>query len=183
VVALEKDPRAAHFIAVIKKLYEIEEEARGLGHDERRALRQKRATPLLRELMRLARVMGPSVLPKSPLGEALTYLRNQMRYVAQYIRDGRLEIDNNGAERQLRGVAVGRKNWLFAGSMKGLHRAALLYSLVQSAKLAGVEPWAYLKEVLDRLPNHPHSRIGELLPKQWAAARAVAQPPAAPTRA
>ena len=82
-----------------------------------------------------------------------------MRYVAQYIRDGRLEIDNNGAERQLRGVAVGRKNWLFAGSMKGLHRAALLYSLVQSAKLAGVEPWAYLKDVLDRLPNHPHTRI------------------------
>ena len=179
VVALEKDPRAAHFIAVIKKLYEIEEEARSLGHHERRALRQKSAAPLLRELMRLARVMGPSVLPKSPLGEALTYLRNQMRYVAQYIRDGRLEIDNNGAERMLRGVAVGRKNWLFAGSMKGLHRAALLYSLVQSAKLAGVEPWAYLRDVLDRLPSHPHSRIGELLPKQWAAARAAAQPAAA----
>jgi transposase len=110
VEALEKDPRAAHFIAVIKRLYEIEEEARGLGlgHDERRALRQERAAPLLRELMRLARVMGPSVLPKSPLGEALTYLRNQMRHVAQYIRDGRIEIDNNGAERQLRAVAVGR---------------------------------------------------------------------------
>ncbi len=179
VEALEKDPRAAHFIAVIKRLYEMEEEARGLGHDERRALRQERAAPLLRELMRLARVMGPSVLPKSPLGEALTYLRNQMRCVAQYIRDGRLEIDNNGAERELRGVAVGRKNWLFAGSMKGLHRAALLYSLVQSAKLAGVEPWAYLKDVLDRLPTHPHRRIGELLPQPWAAARAAAQPPAA----
>jgi len=63
--------------------------------------------------------------------------------------------------------------------MKGLHRAALLYSLVQSAKLAGVEPWAYLKDVLDRLPTHPHSRIGELLPEQWAAARAAAQPAAA----
>ena len=108
VEALEKDPRAAHFIAVIKQLYEIEEEVRGLAHEERRALRQARAAPLLRELMRLARVLGPDVLPKSPLGEALTYLRNQMRYVAQYLRDGRLEIDNNGAERQLRGVAVGR---------------------------------------------------------------------------
>ena len=151
VVALEKDPRAAHFIAVIKKLYEIEEEARGLGHDERRALRQKRAAPLLRELMRLARVMGPSVLPKSPLGEALTYLRNQMRYVAQYIRDGRLEIDNNGAERQLRGVAVGRKNWLFAGSMKGLHRAALLYSLVQSAKLAELVAVAEIGDLAPQL--------------------------------
>lgn len=183
VVALEKDPRAAHFIAVIKTLYEIEAEARGLDHDQRRALRQERAAPLLRELIRLARVLGPSVLPKSPLGEALTYLRNQMRYVAQYIRDGRLEIDNNGAERQLRGVAVGRKNWLFAGSMKGLHRAALLYSLVQSAKLAAVEPWAYLKDVLDRLPTHPHHRLDQLLPQQWAAARAAAQPPAVPTEA
>jgi hypothetical protein len=174
VAALEKDPRAAHFIALIKQLYELEEQARDLAHDERRALRQERAAPLLRELMRQARVMEPSVLPKSPLGEAFTYLRNQMRYVAQYLRDGRLEIDNNGAERELRGVAVGRKNWLFAGSMKGLHRAALLYSLVQTAKLASVEPWAYLKDVLDRLPTHPHQRIGELLPKQWAAARATA---------
>ena len=174
VEALEKDPRAAHFIAVIKRLYEIEEQARSLGHDERRAVRQERSVPLLRELMRLHRQLNASVLPKSPLGEALTYLRNQLRYVAQSIRDGRLEIDNNGAERQLRGVAVGRKNWLFAGSMKGLHRAALLYSLVQSAKLAGVEPWAYLKDVLDRLPNHPHSRIEDLLPKQWAVARAAA---------
>ena len=175
VEALEKDPQAAHFIAVIKRLYEIEEEARSLRHEERRAVRQARSAPLLRGLMRLHRQLNPSVLPKSPLGEALTYLRNQLRYVAQYIRDGRLEIDTNGAERQLRGVAIGRKNWLFAGSMKGLHRAALLYSLVQSAKLAGVEPWAYLKDVLDRLPNHPHSRLGDLLPKQWAAARAAVQ--------
>jgi len=173
VEALEKDPQAAHFIAGIKKLYEIEEQAHSLSHDERRALRQARSTPLLRELMRLQRELSPSVLPKSPLGEALTYLRNQMRYIAQYIRDGRLEIDNNGAERQLRAVAVGRKNWLFAGSMNGLHRAALLYSLVQSAKLAGVEPWAYLKDVLDRLPSHPHNRLADLLPRQWAAARAA----------
>jgi transposase len=183
VTALEKDPRAAHFIALIKQLYEIEDEAREdtLSPDQRRALRLKRAAPLLREMMRLARVMEPSVLPKSPLGEAFTYLRNQMRYVAQYLRDGRLEIDNNAAERQLRGVAVGRKNWLFAGSMKGLHRAALLYSLVHSAKLNGVEPWAYLKDVLDRLPSHPHTRLAELLPRQWAQARAAqAQPVPAP---
>jgi transposase len=181
VTALEKDPRAALFIAVIKKLYEIEAEARGLPHEQRRAIRQSLAVPHLRELKRLARALEPSVLPKSPLGEALTYLRNQMRYVAQYIRDGRLEIDNTGAERQLRGVAVGRKNWLFAGSMKGLHRAALLYSLVQTAKLAGVEPWSYLKDVLDRLPTHPHTRLGELLPAAWAAAR-IAKPASAPAQ-
>jgi transposase len=106
VEALEKDPRAAHFIAVIKRLYEIEAEARSLGHDERRALRQARSVPLLREIMRLHRQLSPSVLPKSPLGEALTYLRNQLRYVAQYIRDGRLEIDNNGAY-AARGISAG----------------------------------------------------------------------------
>ena len=77
----------------------------------------------------------------------------------------------------------GRKNCLFAGSMKALHRAALLYSLVHCAKLAGVEPWAYLKDVLDRLPSHPQSRIGELPPEQWAAARAAAHPPAAAEKA
>jgi transposase len=174
VQALETDPRAAHFVALIRRLYEIESRARSLTHADRRALRQADATPLLREMTQLGRRMEQSVLPKSPLGEALTYLRNQARYVFQYIRDGRLEIDNNGAERQLRAVAIGRKNWLFAGSMNGLRRAALLYSLVQSCKLVGVEPWAYLKDVLDRLPTHPQSRIGELLPKAWAAARAQA---------
>jgi transposase len=181
VEALEKDPRAAHFIAVIKLLYELEAQAReeGLSHAERRAMRQTRSTPLLRELIRLEREMRGSVLPKSPLGEALTYLRNQMRYVAQYIRDGRLEIDNTGAERALRGVAVGRKNYLFTGSMNGLRRAALLYSLVETAKLAGVDTWAYLKDVLDRLPTHPMSRIGELLPREWAAARAATTAPQA----
>jgi transposase len=181
VEALDKDPRAAHFIGLIKLLYKLEAQAReqGLSHAERRAMRQKQATPLLWELMRLEREMRSSVLPKSPLGEAFTYLRNQMRYVAQYIRDGRLEIDNTGAERALRGVAVGRKNYLFTGSMNGLRRAALLYSLVESAKLAGVEPWAYLKDVLDRLPTHPISRIGELLPREWAAARAATSAPQA----
>jgi transposase len=174
VEALETDPRAAHFIAFIKRLYVIEEAIRDLTPAEKRAARQAEAKPILREMSLLGRAMEKDVLPKSPLGEALTYLRNQARYVYQYIRDGRLEIDNNGAERQLRGVAVGRKNWLFAGSMNGLRRAALLYSLVQSCKLVGVEPWAYLRDVLDRLPTHPQSRIGDLLPKEWAAARAAA---------
>ena len=76
---------------------------------------------------------------------------------------------HSGAENQLRGVALGRKNWLFAGSMEGLHRAALLYSLAQSCRLVGLEPFAYFREVLRRVATHPHSRIAELTPKGWAA--------------
>lgn len=176
VEALETDPRAAHFVARIKSLYEIEAAARDLDADARRALRQAEAKPILREMVLLGRAMEKQVLPKSPLGEALVYLRNQARYVFQYIRDGRLQIDNNGAERQLRGVAIGRKNWLFTTSIKGLRRAALIYSLVHSCKLVGVDPWLYFRDVLDRLPTHPQDRIAELLPSAWAAARAKAQP-------
>lgn len=87
----------------------------------------------------------------------------------RYVEDGRLAIDNNRAENQLRVVAVGRKNWLFAGSLEGARRAALLYSLVQSCKLVDVAPFDYLKDVLLRLATHPHRRIGELTPKGWAA--------------
>jgi transposase len=178
--ALDKDPQAAVFIALIKRLYGVEREASGLAFAERRALRQSRSAPLLRELFLLARTTAPTVLPKSPLGMALTYLQNQRRHLAQYLRDGRTEIDNNGAERQLRAVVIGRKNWLFTGSMEGAHRAATLYSLVQTCKLAGVEPWEYLRDVLRRLPTHPHSRIPELLPNAWAEARAAAPMPARP---
>ena len=109
------------------------------------------------------------VLPKSPLGEALRYLDNQWRALQRFLEDGRLRIDNNAAESQLRVVAVGRNNWLFAGSMAGAERTALLYSLVQSCRLAGVDPFPYFRHVLIRVATHPHSRIAELTPKAWAA--------------
>ena len=86
----------------------------------------------------------------------------------RFVEDGRLRPDNNGADNQLRAVAVGRKNRLFAGRMAGAHRAAVLYSLIQSCKLAGVEPFAYLKDILLRVATHPQARIAELTPKAWA---------------
>jgi hypothetical protein len=107
-------------------------------------------------------------LPKSPLGDALRYLDNQWTALNRFVQDGRLRPDNNGAESQLRAVAVGRKNWLFAGSMAGAYRAAVLYSLIQSCKLANVEPFAYLRDVLLRVATHPHARTAELTPKAWA---------------
>jgi transposase len=117
------------------------------------------------------------VLPKSPVGEGLRYLANQWAALQRFVEDGRVAIDNNRAENQLRGVALGRKNWLFAGSFEGARRAALLYSLVQSCKLADVPPFDYLKDVLLRVATHPQSRIHELTPRAWAATigrRAVA---------
>jgi transposase len=108
------------------------------------------------------------VLPKSPLGDAVRYFTNQWGALQRFVEDGRLAIDNNRAENQLRVVAVGRKNWLFAGTMDGARRAALLYSLVQSCKLVNVPPFQYLKDVLIRLATHPHRHIDQLTPKGWA---------------
>jgi hypothetical protein len=116
------------------------------------------------------------VLPKSPVGEAVRYLTNQWAALQRFAEDGRLAIDNNRAENQLRLVTVGRKNWLFAGSLEGARRAVLLYSLVQSYKLIDVPPVAYLKDVLLRLATHPHRLIDQLPPA--AGQRPSARPPA-----
>ena len=125
--------------------------------------------PLLARIDAVRQNLARTVLPKSPLGDAVRYLTNQWAALQRYVEDGRLAIDNNRAENQLRVVAVGRKNWLFAGSLEGARRAALLYSLVQSCKLVHVPPFDYLKDVLLRVATHPHARIGELTPKGWAA--------------
>ena len=124
--------------------------------------------PLLAQLKAERDRLAATVLPKSPLGDAVRYLTNQWDALQRFVDDGRLAIDNNRAENQLRVVAVGRKNWLFAGSMEGARRAALLYSLVQSCKLVDVPPFAYLKDVLLRLATHPHRHIDQLTPKGWA---------------
>lgn len=113
---------------------------------------------LLARIDEQRRALQQVVLPKSPLGDALRYLENQWTALNRYVEDGRLSIDSNGAENQLRAVALGRKNWLFAGSMAGLYRAALLYSLAQSCRLAGIEPFAYFRDVLLRVASHPPER-------------------------
>lgn len=169
VEAFDTDPRAAMVIALIKQLYEIESEAKGLEPEARKTLRQERSASILEQIDAHRRALMAEVLPKSPLGEALRYLDNQWMPLQRFLEDGRLRIDNNGAESQLRVVAVGRNNWLFAGSMAGAERAALLYSLVQSCRLAKIDPFLYLRDVLLRVATHPQSRIGELTPKAWAA--------------
>ena len=113
------------------------------------------------------------VLPKSPVGEAIRYALNQWSALTRYIENGAFAIDNNAAERALRAVALGRKNYLFAGSDSGGERAAAIYSLIGTAKLNGLDPEAYLREVLTRIADHPISRISELLP--WTILSAAAE--------
>jgi transposase len=166
--ALDTDPRAAEVLLLVQQLYAIEDEAKELPAEARRALRQERSVPLLAKIDEVRRRLQADVLPKSPLGDALRYLDNQWAPLQRFVEDGRLRIDNNGAENQLRVVAVGRKNWLFSGSLEGARWAAILYSLVQSCRLVGIDPFLYFRDVLRRLPTHPQRLIGQLTPRGWA---------------
>jgi transposase len=168
VEAFTTDTTAALMIALIQQLYQIERDATELDPDGRQALRQEHSVPLLAKIDAERQALARIVLPKSPVGDAVRYLTNQWAALQRFVEDGRLAIDNNRAENQLRLVAVGRKNWLFAGSFEGARRAALLYSLVQSCKLIDLPPFAYLKDVLRRLPTHPHRLIAQLTPRGWA---------------
>jgi transposase len=162
------DTSAALMIALIQQLYQVEHVAADLDSEARQALRQEQSVPLLLKIDAERQALARTVLPKSPLGDAVRYLTNQWAALQRFVEDGRLAIDNNRAENQLRVVAVGRKNWLFAGSFDGARRAALLYSLVQSCKLVDVAPFPYLKDVLLRIATHPHRLIAQLTPKRWA---------------
>jgi transposase len=168
VEALMTDPQAALMVARIQQLYQVEHAGADLGPDARHVLRREQSVPLLIQIDGVRQELARSVLPKSPLGDAVRYLTNQWTVLQRFVEDGRLAIDNNRAENQLRIVAVGRKNWLFAGSFEGARRAALLYSLVQSCKLVDISPFDYLKEVLLRVATHPQRLIGQLTPKAWA---------------
>jgi transposase len=166
--AFMTDTSGALVIALIQQLYQVERDAAELTPDDRHALRQERSAPLLAKIDAERQALARIVLPKSPVGDAVRYLTNQWAALQRFVEDGRLAIDNNRAENQLRLVAVGRKNWLFAGSFEGARRAALLYSLLQSCKLIDVPPFDYLKDVLRRLPIHPHRLIDQLTPRGWA---------------
>ena len=168
VEAFMLDGSAALIVALIQQLYQVERVAAHLEADARCALRQEKSVLLLARIEAERLALAQTVLPKSPLGEAVRYLTNQWAALQRFVDDGRLAIDNNRAENQLRVVAVGRKNWLFAGNFEGARRAALLYSLVQSCKLVDVAPFPYLKDVLLRVATHPQRLIDQLTPKQWA---------------
>jgi transposase len=162
-------PVAAEALARIRALYEIEEAIRGRPPDDRRAIRQARAGPRIGELKTWLEATLAKVSAKSALAVAIRYALSRWAALMRYCDDGHIEIDNNAAERALRAVALGRKNYLFAGSDAGGERAAAIYSLIGTAKLNGLDPEAYLREVLERINEHPINRIAELLPWNLAA--------------
>jgi hypothetical protein len=145
-------------------------------------MRQDLAVPILGQFREWLEAQPQEALPKSPMGEAIGYALNNWTALVRYTEAGFLAIDNNTAEREMKRVAIGRKNWLTVGSARGGQTAAVLFSLTSTCKRLGVEPWAYLQDVLTRLPTTPAVHLGDLLPDHWRVTRrAEPTPPAAPT--
>ncbi len=172
-------PVASEALERIAALYGIEKEIRGRPAEERQQVRNARARPLLESLRQWFEATLPKLSRKSDTTAAIRYALSRWDALLRYCDDGHIEIDNNAAERALRAVALGRKNYLFAGSDTGGERAAAIYSLIGSAKLNGLDPEAYLHEVLSRIADHPITRIEELLPWNIAASLTLASQSAA----
>jgi len=173
------DLRAHQALAYYARLYFLERGASDAGLDDvgRWRMRQDFSVPLLEQFHSWLVEQHAQVLPKSPMAEAIGYALNNWTALIRYTEAGFLSIDNNVAEREMKRIAIGRKNWLFVGSDNGGRTAAVLFSFTSTCHRLGVEPWAYLQDVLTRLPTTPAERLAELLPDRWQAAR----PPATPT--
>lgn len=160
-------PVAQKALAWIAKLYAIEAEIKESPPDQKAQVRQQRAGPLLESFRTWLSETQMQVAPKSGIAKAIGYALKRWKALTLYLKEGRLSIDNNPVERALRGVAIGRKNYLFAGNDAGGERAASFYSIIETCKLNGVEPFAYLCDVLEKLPTWPNKRLHELLPWNW----------------
>jgi transposase len=171
--AVAKAPIATEAVRRIDELFAIERAINGRPAEERLVVREEQAKPLVIELEAWLRAQQARVSRKSEIGKALAYALNHWTALTRFLEDGRICLSNNAAERALRGIAVGRRNWTFAGSDRGGERAAALYTLIETAKLNGIDPQAWLADVLARLPDHPAKRLGDLLPWNWEAARDI----------
>ena len=165
--ATNKSQLAEQALRYIQLLYEIEHEVRDLKPDLRRRIRQEKAVPVMDVLHAWMITQRLLVHDGSAISKALDYSLKRWTALSRYLDDGAVPIDNNWAENQIRPWALGRKNWLFAGSLRSGKRAAAIMSLIQSARLNGHDPYAYLKDVLTRLPTQRASEITELLPHRW----------------
>lgn len=168
---------APWYLAKIQELYAIEEEARegGFNAKQREELRIDRSQPILTEIKaELDKDKTNSrILPSSPLGEALTYIRNRWEFLESYAQEGNgeVEIDNNFVENSIRPTAIGKKNWLFIGHPKAGQTSAIIYTIIENCRMHGIDPFAYLVDVLPRIQDYPVNRISELLPRQWEKAQ------------
>jgi transposase len=162
--AATASPAAASLLAMIALLFTIESDIRGVTPERRLAIRREQAVPLLAQLKYNFESTLSQVSGKSALAQALRYSLSRWEALTRYTQDGRLDICNNAAERSIRPLAIDRKNWLFAGSDLGGERAAIIYTLTETAKMNGIDPEAYLRAVIDRIADHPMKKIGELLP-------------------
>ena len=161
---MAKAPIATEAVARIDQLFAIERLINGHGAAARLATRAASSAPILAELEPWLRVQREHTSRKSEIGKAIDYALKRWPALTRFMTDGRICLSNNAAERALRGIAVGRHNWTFAGSDRGGERAAAMYTLIETAKLNGVDPQAWLADVLARLPDHPVRRIADLLP-------------------
>jgi len=164
---LNKAPIAIEAVARIDALFAIEREINGEPSSERRRIRQERSRARVEELETWLREQYARLSPASQVAKAIAYSLNRWDGLARFLDDGRLCMTNNAAERALRGIAVGRHNWTFAGSDAGGRRAAAIYTLIETAKLNDIDPQAWLTDMLNRLQDHPAKRIAELLPWNW----------------
>jgi transposase len=164
---LAKAPIAKEIVRRIDELFAIERDINGKSPEERRAARQERSKPLVVALEAYLREQRERLSPKNDLAKAIHYMLVRWASFTRFLDDGRICLSNNAAERALRGVALGRRNWTFAGSDAGGRRAAAVYSLIETCKLNDVDPRAWLAYTLEKLPDHSAKRINELLPWNW----------------
>jgi len=160
-------PLAVEAVRRIDALFEIERSINGQSAERRRAVRRDLSAPLVAELERWLREQRARLSRGNDLAKAMDYMLKRWTAFTRFLDDGRICLSNNAAERAVRGIALGRKSWLFAGSDRGGQRAASMYSLIVTAKMNDVDPQAWLANVLARIAEHPASRIDELLPWNW----------------
>jgi transposase len=168
--ALQNNKATCEYVLkYIQELYAIEQHARdrNMSFEEKYNLRQHEAVPILEHLGKWMKERYTQVTPQSSTGKALAYSIERWAALSLYASNGMLQIDNNPVENSIRPVAIGRKNYLFAGSHEAAQESAMIYSLLGTCKLHDINPWAWLKEVLTRLPDHPINKIHELLPNNW----------------
>lgn len=163
-------------MALIAKLYEVEREARDLESPQRLLLRQSRSKPIADALHAWLLAKRQTLVKADVTAKAIDYSLSNWRALTRYLDDGNVPIDNNAVENSIRPLAVGRKNWLFVGSQQAGERAGVMLSLIESAKLNGHDPWAYLKDVFERLPTLKNRDLESLLPHNWQPAGNSAAP-------